>query len=256
MRSLPGAVALALTLTLVFALSVATPATASAQAHQSPPAKTPTPRPRLTGGFGRPRNTPVPADDSGQSLADAVRAAKETRGQSESPTREKSALTIDNRSLVTNPEKGRISTAKASPAKSKAAAQAHAPAGAVPAPAPLAEPVTEVGPPPGVAAAAGSSPGAGNDEAQWRATAQSARKRVSDGKARVEELSATVKKLENDFYSWDDGQYRDRVIKPSWDRARNQLEDAKRDLLAAEQELADLPEKARRAGAQPGWIRE
>ncbi len=72
----------------------------------------------------------------------------------------------------------------------------------------------------------------------------------------MEELSASVKKLENDFYAWDDGQYRDRVIKPSWDRARDQLEDAKRDLLAAEQELTELPEKARRAGAQPGWIRE
>jgi hypothetical protein len=72
----------------------------------------------------------------------------------------------------------------------------------------------------------------------------------------VEELSAATRKLENDFYAWDDGQYRDRVIKPSWDRARDQLEDAKRDLVAAEQELTDLPEKARRAGAQPGWIRE
>jgi hypothetical protein len=255
MRSLPGAAALALT--LGFVLSVALPATSLAQT-QSPPAKTPTPRPRLSGGFGRPRNTPVPADDGGQSLADAVRAAKATHGQSESPSREKSALTIDNHSLVTNPEKGRISTAKASPAKPKAAAAAPASAGSVPSPArqppAQAEPVTEVSPPPGVAAAAAPSNGA--DEAQWRATAQAARKRVADGKARVDELSAAVKKLENDFYAWDDGQYRDRVIKPSWDRARDQLEDAKRDLLAAEQEVTDLPEKARRAGAQPGWIRE
>ena len=216
---------------------------------QSTPAKTPTPRPRLSGGFGRPRNTPVPADDGGQSLADAVRAAKETREVSENRNREKSALTIDNRSLVTNPEKGRVSTAKAVPGKSKAA---PAPAPAAPAAAPQGEPVTEVAPPPGAPSAANS----GGDEAQWRATAQAARKRVADGKARVEELSAATRKLENDFYAWDDGQYRDRVIKPSWDRARDQLEDAKRDLVAAEQELTDLPEKARRAGAQPGWIRE
>ena len=29
----------------------------------------------------------------------------------------------------------------------------------------------------------------------------------------------TSRKLENDFYAWDDGYYRDRVIKPAWDRA-------------------------------------
>jgi hypothetical protein len=232
-------------------LAIAAAAAAAIGQAQSTPAKTPTPRPRLSGGFGRPRNTPVPADDGGQSLADAVRAAKETREAPENRTREKSALTIDNRSLVTNPEKGRVSTAKAVPGKSKAApAPAQAPAAA--AAAPQGEPVTEVAPPPGAPSAAAS----GADEAQWRATAQAARKRVADGKARVEELSAAARKLENDFYAWDDGQYRDRVIKPSWDRARDQLEDAKRDLVAAEQELAELPEKARRAGAQPGWIRE
>jgi|KBSSwiStaDraftv2_1062776.scaffolds.fasta_scaffold04305_1 hypothetical protein len=230
-------------------LALAAAAAAAFGQDQSTPAKTPTPRPRLSGGFGRPRNTPVPADDGGQSLADAVRAAKETREVSENRNREKSALTIDNRSLVTNPEKGRVSTAKAVPGKSKAA---PAPAPAAPAAAPQGEPVTEVAPPPGAPSAANS----GGDEAQWRATAQAARKRVADGKARVEELSAATRKLENDFYAWDDGQYRDRVIKPSWDRARDQLEDAKRDLVAAEQELTDLPEKARRAGAQPGWIRE
>ena len=230
-------------------LALAAAAAAAFGQDQSTPAKTPTPRPRLSGGFGRPRNTPVPADDGGQSLADAVRAAKETREVSENRNREKSALTIDNRSLVTNPEKGRVSTAKAVPGKSKAA---PAPAPAAPAAAPQGEPVTEVAPPPGAPSAANS----GGDEAQWRATAQAARKRVADGKARVEELSAAARKLENDFYAWDDGQYRDRVIKPSWDRARDQLEDAKRDLVAAEQELTDLPEKARRAGAQPGWIRE
>ncbi|HEY2797666.1 MAG TPA: hypothetical protein VGK26_07235 [Thermoanaerobaculia bacterium] len=249
MKTLLGAAVLAMT--IVSIVSLAPEALAQTQ---NAPARTPTPRPRLSGGFGRPRNTPVPADDGGQSLADAVRAAKEARDSSEKPSREKSALTIDNRSLVTNPEKGRISTAKASSGKAKPAAPAPAAVPAAPSsPASSQEPVTEVAPPPGAVAAASSN---GGDEAQWRATAQAARKRVSDGKARVEELSASVKKLENDFYAWDDGQYRDRVIKPSWDRARDQLEDAKRELLAAEQELTDLPEKARRAGAQPGWIRE
>jgi hypothetical protein len=213
---------------------------------QSTPAKTPTPQPRLSGGFGRPRNTPVAAGEaSGQSLSDAVRAAKETREQGDNPNREKSALTIDNRSLVTNPDKGRISTAKAPPGKPKVALTP------VPAPADAASAAASA-PAAGEPAAAASAEG----EAQWRATAQAARKRVADDKARVEELAAAVKKLENDFYAWDDGQYRDRVIKPSWDKTRDQLEDAKRELEAAEKDLSDLPEKARRAGAAPGWIRE
>ncbi|HTR02871.1 MAG TPA: hypothetical protein VMN82_06710 [Thermoanaerobaculia bacterium] len=79
---------------------------------------------------------------------------------------------------------------------------------------------------------------------------------MTDDKARVAELEATTKKLENDFYAWDDGQYRDRVIKPSWDRSRTDLETARQELAEAEKDLADLPEKARKAGAQPGWIRE
>ena len=53
---------------------------------------------------------------------------------------------------------------------------------------------------------------------------------------------------------WDDGQYRDRVIKPAWDHSRGDLETAKQELEVAEKDLADLPEKARRAGALPGWI--
>ncbi len=79
---------------------------------------------------------------------------------------------------------------------------------------------------------------------------------MADDKARVAELEAATRKLENDFYAWDDGQYRDRVIKPAWDHAKSELTDAKNELVAAEKDLADLPEKARQAGAMPGWIRE
>lgn len=204
------------------------------------PGPTPTPRPKLSGGFGRPRATPPPvASGGGQSLADVVRSAQDARGQSP----EKGTVTIDNRSLVTNPDKGRVSTSKIQPARlaPPAPSPARAAAGAAP-PAP-SEDVAAVSPP-------------GGTEAEWRQTAQAARQRVATGKARVAELDATVKKLETDFYAWDDGQYRDRVIKPSWDRSLQQLEEAKRELAAAEKDLVDLPENARRAGAQPGWIRE
>jgi hypothetical protein len=204
-------------------------------------APTPTPRPRLTGGFGRPRATPSPAGPgSGQSMADVVRAAQESRGQTRGG--EKPGVTINNKTLVTNPEKGRVSTSKVAPVKPTAPvapARASAPA--------------ERGP---ESAAAPGTPDSAGTEEQWRAAAHRARARVEEAAARIAELEAVVRKLENDFYAWDDGQYRDRVIKPSWDRSREQLEEARRDLAAAQKDVADLPEKARRAGALPGWIRE
>jgi hypothetical protein len=206
-------------------------AAAAVQAAATP---TPTARPRLSGGFGRPRATPPPRSAGGQSLSDVVRAAHEARGQ----TPEKGSVTIDNRSLVTNPEKGRVSTSKVAPQPTPrpTAAAAGAAAAATPEEADAAA--------------------TGGTEAQWRETARRARKRVEDARQRVEELSAASKKLENDFYAWDDGQYRDRVIKPAWDRTRGELEEARAELAAAEKDLAELPERARRAGAYPGWIRE
>lgn len=194
--------------------------------------RTATPAPRLSGGFGRPRSTPPPtaaASGGGQSLADVVHAAQQSR-DGEKP--EKGGLTISNRSLVTASDKGRVSTSKLQPPKASSA----------PTPAVMATP------------AAGAST-TGGTEAEWRATAARARKRVADDKARVAELEAASKKLENDFYAWDDGQYRDRVIKPAWDHARSELADAQSELAEAEKDLADLPEKARKAGALPGWIR-
>jgi hypothetical protein len=193
---------------------------------------TPTPKPKLSGGFGRPRATPAPRPEGNAAESEPVRPAPAASGQKT----EKSTLTIDNRSLVTNPEKGRVSTSRIA-----AAPTPH---------------------PPAAGAAGTSSPVAadgsltGGSEAEWRETARKARKRVEDGKLRVEELGAAVKKLENDFYAWDDGQYRDRVIKPSWDRTRAELDSAKLELASAEKDLADLPEKARKAGAYPGWIRQ
>ena len=222
---------------------------------------TPTPRPRLSGGFGRPRATPAAAasSDGGQSLTDVVRAAQGSRAAGSgdgsghgSGQKEKSSVTIDNRSLVKDSEKGRLTTsslAAAKPPAPKATPKAEAAAKAQ---------VDADGDGDGgeVATAAADASGTGGGEAEWKEIARRDRKRVEDAKARVGELTATSKKLENDFYAWDDGQYRDRVIKPAWDRAKADLDQARIDLAAAEKELADLPEKARKAGAPPGWIRE
>jgi hypothetical protein len=159
---------------------------------------------------------------------------------------DKGSLTINNRSLVKSTDQGRVSTSKTAPTARPVVAAAAAVPTAVPAVAAAAARPAETG----------EGGGAAPTEAEWKEIAAKARKRVADDKAQVGELTAANKKLENDFYAWDDGQYRDRVIKPAWDHAREDLENAKQELAAAEADLADLPEKARKAGAQPGWIRE
>jgi len=204
----------------------------SAQTTRPTPTSTPKPR-KLSGGFGRSPDaavTPVPAavtPGAGQSLADAVRAAEETKKRKET----KGKISITNQTLVTDRTKGKLTTASPRATPSPAAA------------------APREGPPPAATPEAEA-------ETYWRERAHSARSRVEELEERVRRTEQESKKLENDFYSWDDGNYRDGVIKPAWDRKREELETARRELAEAQKELADLPEKARKAGALPGWLRE
>jgi hypothetical protein len=176
------------------------------------PTPTPTSEPRLTGGFGK---TPAPPQK---------RAAP------------KKGLRITNESLVTEADKGKVSTSDVKPAPTPTA-PADGPRATTP--------------------AAGEPPDTAREgEEYWRAEARRVRERVTLLKEEIARLEDEVKKRESEFYSWDDGAYRDRVIKPAWDKAREQLATARQDLPVAEKDLAELPDRARRAGAPPGWLRE
>ncbi len=211
-------------------------AMAAAQPVKGKATPTPTPPQRkLAGGFGRtaagPVVTPATASETpaaGQSLADAVRAAsggKKGKGG-------KVRVTITNDSLVSDPSKGKLTTSS------------------VRVPTPPASPARED-------LARTPTPGPTEEaEAYWRERMHSARSRVEELRDLVTRLERESKKLENDFYSWDDGQYRDGVIKPAWDRKLEELETARKNLEQAEKDLSELPEKARKAGALPGWLRE
>lgn len=205
------------------------------------PTATPTPRPKLSGGFGRAVVTPAEGA-SGQSLADIVRAAESTRSR-EAPEK-KGGVKIDNNTLVTDPSLGRVTTSRAAPPLQPASA---------PGPVTPSGSRTQIAPSPTASPAPG---GPSQDELKWREAARQSKKRVEEARQRVAELEASARKLENDFYAWDDGQYRDRVIKPAWDKTKEQLEAARRELADAEKDLADLPDRARKAGALPGWLRE
>lgn len=212
MRSPRNTLALVIALVAVFALA-ATDATGA-----TPPRPTPTPEPRLTGGFGK---TPVPSQPRRQ-------------------VEKKKALRITNDSLVTETDKGKVSTSEVRPP---------------PTPAPP-EPARAAGSPAADGPAPPPAPSAEDREAYWRGEGRRLRELVADLKETIARLEEETRRLESDFYSWDDGSYRDRVIKPAWDKAREELTTARRELPIAEKDLADLPDRARRAGALPGWLRE
>ena len=177
------------------------------------PRPTPTPAPVLSGGFGK---TPAP----------------ESASRKATP---KKKVRLTNESLVTESDKGKVSTSEVSTARTPTPRRGEGKPATV-------EP-------------AAPAPGEG-DEAYWRGEARRLRERVDALKETIARLEGEVTKLEADFYSWDDGAYRDRVIKPAWDKAREELTTARKELPVAERELEDLPDRARKAGALPGWLRE
>lgn len=183
------------------------------------PEPTPTPPPRLTGGFGK---TPV----AGRATArDAARSG---------PVR------ITNGSLVTDADKGKVSTSRRQPAPEPTKAAVRSAAGPA-SPAEKAE-----------AATADAAQG----ESYWREESRRLRERVVELRDAIVRLGDDTKRLEADYYAWDDGAYRDKVIKLAWDKAREELATANLALPLAEKELSELPDRARRAGALPGWLRE
>ena len=200
---------------LAFAVLLAQEPSAS-----GPPVTAPDLTPTPTSGEAAtpaPRRTPREIGVGGNSLADI---ARRNRAEKEKETRKKSLGVITNESLR-----------KGNPAPSQA------PKGGEKAP---ARP-----------AAAGPTPSIpewrdlrGRNEADWRKLASDLRIRLDAAEGQARRLDNEVRRLENDFYAWSDGNYRDRVIKPALDQARGDLDKARRDA-----------DEARKSGAPPGWIR-
>jgi len=224
-----------------FALLVFGAGSASAQAPAlSGLAPTPTP-PTATSGEPTPVPTPAPklkgvvgpaseAGQTGKSLADVVRVSKEAR-KGEAP--KKSLGTITNETL----RKGGPTPAPGGKAAAKTPAVS-----AVRQPTP--HPTYDV-----------PRDDQGRSEAQWKGIMNHARSLVLDGERRVKDLETKSKQLENDFYAQSDGFRRDGVIKPAWDKARDDLAQARAELDGARKSLDDLAEDARRSNTPPGWLR-
>ncbi len=209
------------------ALSGMSPEATPASATSLTPAPTPV-APVLSGGKTQ-------SAGAGRSLADVVKLSKEAR---KDQPRKKSLGTITNETL----RKGAApaptpkgAAGKSPPAKTsgKQAASAAAP------------PV-----PPDV-----SRDDKGRSEDDWRALVERSKASVQNGELRVRELETRSKQLENDFYAMSDGNRRDAVVKPAWDKAREELSKARQELEDARKGLEDLSEEARRSNAPPGWLR-
>jgi hypothetical protein len=199
------------------------------------PAQTPTPTP--TPGR-KPVLTRADTKDfsstGGSSLADIVRRSKEQR-ERDGQTPKKSLGVITNENLK-GPD-----TKTAGAKMTKAAT-----------PTPGTTPAANANPIPRIPEFRDAK---GRNESDWKGLMNNAQARVVQADLRIKQLQDEARKLENDFYAWSDGNYRDRVIKPAWDKALEDLKKARDESDAARQAMSDLEEEARKSGTPPGWLR-
>ncbi len=180
--------------------------------------------------------SPVPQaiGTGGTSLADIARRQKELR---EREGKRPSLGVISNETLRKGATAGESSPGKGgSKAKASATPAARAPA-------------------PVVASVPEWRDAKGRSEADWKGIMTAAHERIAAAESRVKSLEEDARRYENDFYAWSDGNYRERVIRPAWDQAREELGKARKELDGARSHLSDLEEDARKSGTPPGWLR-
>lgn len=93
-------------------------------------------------------------------------------------------------------------------------------------------------------------------EEYWRDRLGGLRRAWRETADEIERLEAEAADLRWRFYAADDAWERDGRIKPEWDRVRDRLEEARADLAAFPDRVAEALDEGRRAGALPGWLRE
>ena len=163
----------------------------------------------------------VETEGKPQTLLEASRAEKERRANAGKPF-----AVITDKTLPKHASKGQITVAD--PKKDKPRT-AKAPA----APAPAAR-----------------------DEQYWRGRARELRESWKQAADEVKDLEQKSTALRQKFYSESDTFLRDTQIKPDWDRVLDRLRQARLDVDSAKQELTQLLEEGRTAGALPGWLDE
>jgi hypothetical protein len=157
-----------------------------------------------------------------QTLIEASRAEKERRANAGKPI-----AVITDKTLPKYASKGQITVADPKKDKGKTAK------------APAASPAPAV-----------------KDEQYWRGRARELRENWKQAADEVKDLEQKSTGLRQKFYSETDTFLRDTQIKPDWDRVLDRLRQARQEVETAKQELAQLLEEGRAAGALPGWLDE
>ncbi len=184
-----------------------------------------------------PTQTPAFTEPSGGSLGDVVKKSREER-ETKGKKKARSLGVITNENLKKPGSGGSEGTSKA-----KGGSLTILPPGSMPVPGgpKVAPEIRDL---------------KGRTEEDWRQILAKNRSDQEKAEADVKRLEVEVKRLENDFYAWSDGNYRERVIRPSWDQAREDLKKARAELDAAAAARSDLEEDARKSGTPPGWLRD
>ena len=94
------------------------------------------------------------------------------------------------------------------------------------------------------------------DERYWRDRVHGLRQQWAAAVDSIGELEARAASLRTRFYAQDDPYVRDGEIKPAWDRALENLDEAKDRARSLEDQLGAVLEEGRQAGALPGWLRD
>lgn len=197
-------------------------------------------------------------DKKSVSLYEAAQRARRERGEA---ARQDSSMVITNETLEEQPAGGRISFGRTEDSVAAAEAPSRAAVGEE-----VEEATGSAESASGEDAAAGSQeegtvaaepPLEERDpELYWRTRIRDARLRWREAVEKVEELQGLVEQLRYDFYATDDPWLRDSSIKPAWDRALVDLEEARQEVDFQQRTVAAIQAEGRRAGALPGWLRE
>jgi hypothetical protein len=94
------------------------------------------------------------------------------------------------------------------------------------------------------------------DEQYWRSRALEIRLRWRHAADDAKEMEKSAAGWRRSFYAEKDPNVRNARIKPEWDRVLDRLQEARAEVEASRQELSELLEEGRTAGALPGWLRE
>ena len=108
----------------------------------------------------------------------------------------------------------------------------------------------------GTAAKTPPAEGPAKDERYWRDRVRALREQWAAAVDSIGELEARAANLRTRFYAQDDPYVRDGEIKPAWDKALENLDEARIRARKLEDQLAATLEEGRQAGALPGWLRE